>query len=151
MARLDIGPSARHFLRASARVVLPVVLLGLSGCSQASQRYPLVTGTDAQGATGSLEVERIEGGEKLVMIELDKLVPPERLGAGMREFVVWVIAEDGSRVRAGVLRYDRSRQAGNMMATTKLPRFTVQVTGERNASPATPSSVLLAERKIVLN
>ncbi len=132
-------------------VVMLGVVLALSGCVQASQRYPLVTAANAHGATGSLEIEHIEGGERLVTVELARLAPPERLGAGMREFVVWVIAEDGSRVRAGVLRYDRSRQAGNMMATTKLPRFTVIVTGERTASPTTPSSVLLAERKIVLN
>ena len=137
MGRVSIGLSA--------------LLLALCACIQASQRYPLVTGESAHGATGSLEVERIEGGQKLVMIELDKLAPPERIGTGMHEFVVWVEGEDGSRVRAGVLRYDRARKAGNLMATTQLPRFTVRVTGETKADVTTPSSVLLAERTIDLN
>jgi len=150
MGRLALGRSACTFALSLASMTA-LAGTALAGCVQASQRYPLLTAADAQGATGSLEVERIEGGEKLVIIELDKLAPPERIGPGMREFVVWVEAEDGSRVRAGVLRYDRARKAGNLMATTTLPRFTVKITGERDADAVTPSSVLLAERKIVLN
>lgn len=130
---------------------LSALVLSLVACMQAAQSYPLVTAADAAGATGSVEVERIEGGQKLVIIELDKLPPPERVGAGMREFVVWVEGEDGSRERAGALNYNRSTNAGNLMATTTLPRFTVRVTGERDANVTTPSSVLLAERKVVLN
>ncbi len=130
---------------------LSAMLLSLAACMQAAQSYTLVTGANADGATGSIEVERIEGGNKLVIVELDKLPPPERVGAGMREFVVWVEGEDGSRERAGTLHYDRAAKAGNLMATTALPRFTVRVTGERDANVTTPSSVLLAERKVVLN
>ncbi len=134
-----------------AAIGLSALLLSLAACMQAAQSYPLVTASNAHGATGSVEVERIEGGQKLVIIELDKLPPPERVGVGMREFVVWVIAEDGSRERAGTLKYDRTTRAGNIMATTARSRFTVRVTGERDANVTTPSSVLLAERKVVLN
>jgi hypothetical protein len=137
MGRLAIGLSA--------------LLLSLAACVQAAQSYALVTGVHADGATGSVEVEQIEGGRKLVIVELDQLPPPERVGVGMREFVVWMVAEDGSRERAGTLHYDRNAKAGNLMATTTLPRFTVRVTGERDANVTTPSSVLLCERKVVLN
>ncbi len=137
MGRLAIGLSA--------------LLLPLAACAQAAQSYPLHTVANANGTTGSVEVELIEGGHKLVVVELDNLPPPERMGVGMREFVVWVEAEDGSRERAGTLHYDRDAKAGNLMATTALPRFTVRVTGERDANVTTPSSVLLAERKVVLN
>jgi len=144
MGRLKLGLSTSLF-------VLCTSAQALGACVQASQDYPLVTKASAEGAQGSVQIERIEGEQKLVLIELEGLKAPERLGAGMREFVVWVQGEDGQNVRAGTLRYDRALKSGNLMATTSLPRFTVRVTGERDANVTTPSSVLLAERKVVLN
>jgi hypothetical protein len=96
-----------------------------------------------------LQVERIEGGQRLVIVELDALPPPERFAQGGSEYVVWLEDAKGRSVRAGTLRYDRGSRSGNLLATTDLSAFTVRVTAE----VATPSaqdahSVLVAERRV---
>ncbi|MET0342444.1 MAG: hypothetical protein ABW252_15675 [Polyangiales bacterium] len=125
--------------------------LGVSGCMQAAQTYPLdIRVAQAEPAlVGSLSVERVEGGQRLVVLELSRLPPPERIAPGLREFVVWLEGPKGDAVKAGTLRYDRVRRSGNLLATTDLTAFTVRVTGERDSQAVTASGVLLAERRIV--
>jgi hypothetical protein len=143
--------------------------LGGAGCMQASQTYPLEIRPslaraasarlrDAHGdahpepgVTGSLSIERVEGGQRLVVLELSQLPPPERIAPGLREFVVWLEGPKGNEVKAGTLRYDRVRRSGNLLATTDLTAFTVRVTGERDSQAVTSSGVLLAERRVVTN
>lgn len=105
----------------------------------------------ASGMVGSLSVERIEGGQHLVVLQLEQLPPPERIAPGLREFVVWLEDPRGGEVNVGTLRYDRASHSGNLLATTGLSAFTVRVTGERDARAAEPAGVLLAERRVVTN
>jgi hypothetical protein len=100
------------------------------------------------GMVGSLSVERIEGGQHLVVLRLEQLPPPERIAPGVREFVVWLEDPNGAEVNVGTLRYDRANHSGNLLATTDLSAFTVRVTGERDARAAEPAGVLLAERRV---
>lgn len=135
------------------RWLLPAaVALCAASCVQASQRYPLQSELDgAAKTTGSLSVERVEGGQRLVVVELKALPPPERIAPGLKQFVVWLSAPTGKTEKAGALTYDREHQSGSLFATTHLGTFTVQVTGERDPAARTPSAVLLAERKVVAN
>jgi hypothetical protein len=120
-----------------------------AACVQAAQRYPLRSGlVEAASATGTLSVERVEGGQRLVVVQLSELPPPERLGPGLREFVVWLSSPSGKPQNAGTLEYDREHQSGSLLATTNLGTFTVTVTGEREPGVRTPSAVRLAERKV---
>ena len=130
-----------------------LVIAGASlvSCVPAVRVYPLGPENGTATLNGSLSVERVEGGEQLVVVQLSDLPPPERLGVGLREFVVWLRDPTGLDVKAGTLRYDRAHQSGNLMATTHLRAFTVQITGERDAGVNAPSSVLLAERKVSIN
>ena len=127
--------------------------LGLTAaCVQAAQRYPLHSTLDeAMATTGTLSVERVEGGRHLVVVQLNELPPPERIGPGLKEFVVWLSAPSGKPENAGALEYDRAHQSGSLLATTSLGTFTVTVTGERDPGARSPSGVLLAERKVVTN
>jgi hypothetical protein len=153
-----------------AAFVAAAVVCGF-GCMQATQTYALVLhpenavarpagsgpSADAEAArqaaamVGSLSVERIEGGQRLVVLQLDQLPPPERIAPGVREFVVWLEDPRGGEVNVGTLRYDRAHHSGNLLATTDLPAFTVRVTGEHDARAAEPAGVLLAERRVVPN
>lgn len=128
-------------------------LLGLAAaCVQAAQSYPLHSALDqAASASGTLSVERVEGGQRLVVVQLSELPPPERIGPGLTQFVVWLAAPSGKAEKAGALSYDREHQSGSLFATTSLGTFTVKVTGEREPDARTPSEVLLAERKVVTN
>jgi hypothetical protein len=140
-------------MRPWSRIILGsiAVTCGLSGCMQAAQTYALAPHSPAQGTTGSLSVERIEGGQRLVVLQLAQLPPPERLAPGLREYVVWLEDPHGAEVKVGTLDYDRTRQSGNLLATTDLPTFTVRVTGERDANTTQPTGVLLAEHSVVTN
>jgi hypothetical protein len=120
-----------------------------AACIQASQRYSLRSGlVEAASATGTLSVERVEGGQRLVVVQLNELPPPERLGPGLKEFVVWLSSPSGQPQNAGRLEYDRAHQSGSLLATTTLGTFTVTVTGERESGVRTPSEVRLAQRKV---
>jgi hypothetical protein len=127
--------------------------LGLSSasCMQATQTYPLRVHPVEGDMVGSLSVERIEGGQRLVVLQLAQLPPPERIAPGLREFVVWLEDPRGGEVNVGTLRYDRANHSGNLLATTDLRTFTVRVTGERDARTAEPAGVLLAEQRVVTN
>lgn len=121
-----------------------------SSCAHAAQTYSLMPhGTP--NAVGSLSVERIEGGQRLVVLQFAELPPPERMGPGVREFVVWLVGPHGEKLNVGPLRYDREQRSGNLLATTDLPAFTIRVTGERDAQAAEPSGAVLAERRVVTN
>lgn len=131
-----------------------VLVVGLVGaaCVGAAQRYPLRSTLDqASSATGTLSVERVEGGQRLVVVELRALPPPERIAPGLKQFVVWLSSPSGKPENAGALSYDREHQSGSLFATTNLGTFTVRVTGEREPGVQTPSGVLLAEHKVVTN
>jgi hypothetical protein len=140
----------RPQLSSFAGIFLGLAALGWAGCMQATQTYPLVAHAQT-GLVGSLSVERIEGGQRLVVVELSQLPPPERIAPGLKEFAVWLEGPEGTKIKAGMLRYDRERRSGNLLATTDLTAFTVRVTGERDIHAVTPSGVLLAERRVVTN
>ncbi|HEX6246146.1 MAG TPA: hypothetical protein VFZ61_34720 [Polyangiales bacterium] len=123
-----------------------------AACIQAAQRYPLKSAlVEAAATTGTLSVERVEGGQRLVVVQLSELPPPERIGPGLKQFVVWLSSPSGQHQNAGTLEYDREHQSGSLLATTNLGTFTVTVTGERDPGVRTPSAVRLAERKVSTN
>jgi hypothetical protein len=122
--------------------------LVIAGCVQAAQTYPLAATPTAKGVAGSVQLERVEGGQTLVVVELEALPPPEHFASGLTEFVVWLEDATGARVKAGPLRYDRDHQAGSLFSTTHFSAFTVRVTGERDVHSETPSDVILATRAV---
>jgi hypothetical protein len=127
------------------------LVLGTLACAGPAQRYPLSALPHTAFGQGSVEVERIEGGQHLVVVELDALEPPETLAQGVDEYVVWLEDARGKRVRAGTLRYDRGNKSGNLMATTDLSTFTVRVTAEGPKNGGAKTSVLVAERRVLAN
>lgn len=130
---------------------LGVLAGALGACAPAARTYPLLLRPEAPRVVGSLSVERIESGQHLLVLQLERLPPPERIAPGLREFVVWLEDPRGHRRKVGTLRYDRTHHSGNLLATTDLSAFTVRVTGERDAASAEPAGVLLAERRVVTN
>src|SRR5688572_26031069 len=95
-------------------------LVAAFACVSASNVHALVPGPQAGAARGRVELENVEGGQTLVVLELDHLRAPAEFASELTEFVVWLEDAHGARVNLGALRYDRGRQAGNLMATTEL-------------------------------
>jgi hypothetical protein len=142
-------------------VVGMTTFLGLGACVSTPKTYSLATPPTMAGdrmadsgggeTTGQLSVEATRSGQRVVVVQLSELPPPERIASGLTEFVVWIEDGHGRRVKAGTLRYDRARHAGNLLATTDLSAFTVQITGERSEDVSAPSNVLVAERRVSPN
>jgi len=119
----------------------------LPGCGGPDE-YAIVGTARAAGADGLIQVEEIEGGNRLVTVELDHLPPPARLGEGMRAYVVWFVGNGQTPVKAGQLDYEEDARRGSMSATTPLSSFEVRVTAETNPNAASPSDVVVADRRV---
>jgi hypothetical protein len=140
-------------------VLCAAVLLG--GCVQAAQIYPLTLSQEqGNSARGSVQVERIEGDQRLLAIQLEGVPGPESWGAASTCFMAWAEDSRGHTVKVGPLSYDRARRSARLLGVVRGVRhpedgdgidfqaFTVKVTAEREAGVKVPSKVLLGERRV---
>lgn len=135
----------RSFLKVALALVAAFVFSGCSGTNE----YAIVGTARAAGADGTVTVEEIEGGNKLVNIEMAHLPPPERLGDGLKFYTVWFVPEGKQPIMAGKLEYDKDDRTGTMMATSPVEGgFVVRVSAESEPSPASPSDVIVAQRDV---
>ena len=74
------------------------------------------------------------GPNRQVVVAVDHLLPPERLGQEFSTYTVWIVPRGGAPVPAGRLDYDRSRRRGRLTTITPYEEFRLLVTAE----PATP-------------
>lgn len=129
-------------------VVLAVLLLAPAlGCGGPSE-YAVVGSPRAAGTDGLLQLEEIEGGNRMLTLVLDHLPPPSRLAEGMTAYAVWVVPANGTPTKAGNLEYDEDARQGRLMATTPHAQFTLKVTAEADGTAVTPSDVLVADREV---
>ncbi len=110
--------------------------------------YALVGAPLAAGTDGTVQVEELEGGNRLVTISVDYLPPPARLGDGLTTYVVWFVPNGQPAVKAGSLDYDPDNRQGRMHATTPLHRFRLKLTAEESGAVAAPSDVVVVNRII---
>jgi len=118
-----------------------------TGCGGGSS-YSVIGTPRAPDADGTVSVEGIEGGNRLVKIQLQHVPPPSRLGAGLTVYVVWFTASGQAPVKAGLLSFDEGARRGSLMATTPLRNFSLRITAERDASGASPGETTILERQI---
>ena len=109
------------------------------GCGGRSWSNEVVGSQRDPGAEGRIQVERIEGGNRLVTASLEHMTPPERLGAGITAFVMWFRDPRGQSTKAGLLDYDADSRTARSTATTPMNEFTVIVSAERNGDVVEPS------------
>ncbi len=139
-------PPARLLSGALLAVVMSVALFTIA-CGGGNHEYVIV-GTDrAAGVDGLVEVETIEGGNRLVTLTIDHMPPPARFN-NATTYVVWFTPPGRQPVKAGQLQYDESSRQGRMMATTPLRRFHVRVSAEQNADIDAPSDVVVCQRRV---
>lgn len=119
-----------------------------SGCGGGSWSYN-VTGTSRDpGAEGTVQVERIEGGNRLVTVTLRHMTPPARLGANLSTFVMWYRDTRGQSTKASLLEYDPESRTARATATTPMSRFIVIVTAERNGAVVEPSENVIFNQRV---
>jgi hypothetical protein len=134
-----------------ASIALTFFLLAvpqMAACGGSSE-YAIVGSARAAGADGTIEVEEIEGGNRLVTVTMAHLPPPSRLGEGLTTYMVWFIPKGQQPIKAGALGYDEDSREGTMMATSPhSDAFKVRITAEKTPQVAAPSDVTVAQRQV---
>ena len=139
-----------HLPRRQSRSVSLVVLAGLlwAACGGGSWSYRVVGTQLDPGAGGELQVERIEGGNRMVTASLDHVTPASRLGDAMARYVMWFRDEDGRSTMASVLEYDEGSRSARATATTPMEQFEIVITAERAGSVAEPSDRVVFRQRV---
>lgn len=99
------------------------------------------------GADGTVEIDQ-DGGAYVVEVEVRNLVPPDRVSAGLTQYVVWFVPNGGTPVRAANLVYDPTDREGTARATSPDARLTVVVTAEAEGTPTTPSTSVVFSQAV---
>ena len=132
-------------MKVMRRVVLAAMALVVIGCGGSD--YALVGTPAAPGADGVVEVEKIDGGNRMVTVTLEHLLPPDRLGS-YDNYTMWFQGKDQPPVKMGVLDYDKDDRTGKIMATTPLKSFGLKITAESGRDSVAPSDAVVAKQSI---
>lgn len=130
--------------RTSIRSGLVLLVLGAvawgSGCASSIALEP---GAKTPAAAGSMKLARDSQGNTKVALTVDYLPEPNQLDRSLTTFVVWSIADDGSRVRnMGQLQVDSHRH-GAVNLVTPLTKFRIVVTAEESGTTEKPSDYVI--------
>jgi hypothetical protein len=124
-----------------------LMVLAALGCA-GSSKYQVTGSARAPDADGRITVEKVEGGNSMVKLDLDHLAPPERMEKGATTYVVWFHRQGAPPARVGQLAYDTGKRMGTMRATTTDRQFDVVVTAEPSGAVAAPSNVVVFEKQV---
>lgn len=95
-----------------------------------------------------VEIDR-GGGSYDVQLTLSHLPPANRVGGGnIRYYVVWFAPIGGTPYRVATVDYDDADREGTAHATFPDSSFTVLVTAEATARPASPSEHKVLEQRV---
>lgn len=131
-------------LRFAPLGVLIVLAAACGGPQYAFAGSPRVESSD-----GLVEVEEIEGGQRLVSLSIRHLPGAPSLGPELTTYVVWARVGDAeSAVRLGELAYDEETREGTFVGTVSGEVFTLVITAEASATADAPSDVVVADRLI---
>lgn len=128
-------------------LVFTMSLLAL-GCGGGSWSYNVVGTQRDPGAEGTVQVERIEGGNRLVTATFRHMTPPDRLASGLTTYVLWFRDARGQSTKASLIEYDPGSRTGRATATTPLSNFAVIVTAERNGQVVEPSENVIFNQRV---
>ncbi len=119
-------------------LIFVVLSLAATGCGGAWS-YNVMATPRAPGAEGTVQVERIEGGNRLVTVTFRHVPPPDRLNPNFRSYVMWFRDTRGQATKASVLEFDPGTRTGRATATTPMTQFVLIVTAEANGQVLEPS------------
>lgn len=121
--------------------------LSLAACG-ADGRYVVLGTPHAASASGTIEVDALDGGSTQVALHLEFLPAPGRVAEGSSVFVVWFVPDKGAAVRGGVLRYNQDDRIGDLSATSPFNHFTLKLTAEHDPNARSPSENLIVAQAI---
>lgn len=126
--------------------VLGVLMLAIAGCGGGTTYV-------ATGRGGALSADaRIDvvprGANRQVLVSVQHLLPPERLGSEFSTYNVWIVPPGGRPVPAGRLDYDRGRRSGQLVTITPFEEFRVLVTAETGMPMSYPSQAVVISQDV---
>lgn len=133
----------------SVWIVFAMLSFAALGCGGGSWAYNVMGTQRDPGSEGTVQVERIEGGNRLVTVSFRHMTPPERLGGNLRRFVMWFRNPQGQSTMASNIEYDPASRTGRATATTPLTQFLVIVTAEGAGAAITqPSENVIFNQRV---
>jgi len=124
-----------------------LMVLAAVGCAGPA-KYQVTGSGRAPDADGRITVEKAEGGNSMVTLDVNHLAPPDRMESGATTYVVWFQKQGQPAMRAGQLGYDKGKRAGTMRATTTNRQFDVLVTAEASGVVPSPSDVVIFQKQV---
>ncbi|MGB0680714.1 MAG: hypothetical protein ACPGUV_13760 [Polyangiales bacterium] len=110
-------------------------------------QYPLKGTPKATALSGVASVEVIEGDNRMVSLRLQDLPAPEDLDPAATVYILWIVGDGDSAVKAARVAYDRQSHLARVRATTPLHRFEFFITAEANFDAPYPrDSIILRQR-----
>ena len=137
-------------MRAANPVFLIVAMLlcaAVTACG-ADARYVVIGSARAPSASGIVELEELDGSSTLVTVHLEYLHPPSKIDAQATQYVAWFEGPSGAPLRAGTVHYNPETRTGDLTATSPFDQLTVKITAERDGTPPTPSSTVIATQSV---
>ena len=123
--------------------------LALSAAACGGPQYAFAGSPRVESADGLVEVEVIEGTQRLVTLSIRGLPSAGSLGSDLTGFVVWAqLDPEAAATRLGALEYDADTRQGTFVGTVDAPAFTLIITAEADIAASSPSDVVVADRRI---
>jgi hypothetical protein len=130
-------------------LIIPSLLILSSGIGCAgSSKYEMTGSGKAPDADGRISVEKVEGGNSMVTLDLEHLAPPQRMENQATTYVVWFQKPGQPPSLVGHLSYDPGNRTGTMRATTTDRQFNVVVTAEPTEVVSTPSNIIVFQKQV---
>ena len=138
-----------HSLLRSRFVLL--IFAGLAGASGCATSVALEAGPKTPAAAGNVKLSRDSQGNTQLGLTVEYLPEPFELNRSLTTFVVWSIADNGSRVRnLGQLQVDSHRH-GSVDLVTPLTTFKLIVTAEESGTVEKPSDYVILHGDVQMN
>jgi hypothetical protein len=126
---------------------LGALVLAIAGCG-GGQSYSVTGRGPALSADARIDVSPA-GANRQVVVSVDHLLPPERLGRQFSTYTVWIVPPGGNPVPAGRLEYDRARRRGRLTTITPYEDFRVLVTAEPEMPLGAPSRAVVLSQDVI--
>ena len=126
--------------KAAGWAVMLVLGLGAAGCG-GGKSYALRPLESSSGAEGKLKVKKVDNGNRLITVEMEKPGQPSALNASFDTYVLWLKpARQSAWTNLGALRIDEDGKA-KIESVTPHAAFDVMVTAEAGATGQEPKGV----------
>lgn len=134
--------------RVMRRLTTSLFALGLltatsTGCAS---RYRLDAKAPTHAALAKLKVKVNRDELRELVVTVDHLAPPHRLGPQYKAYAVWIKVPGHGITKVGLLDYNENRRRGTLDATTPFVKFEVLITLETNPSTAAPSTEVIVSK-----